>query len=107
MLSTEPSAQPRNGVVIDGLIGFADRTETKIIGPAFQPQVQSLHHFRGLKPTQLAVGVRVYRVDHAFDTLLRRTRACIGSARLRRVTPAKRVPQKIETTIRYARISSQ
>ena len=35
-------------------------------------QVQPLHHLRGLKPTQLAVGAHADRIDHAGETHARR-----------------------------------
>ena len=35
VFSTQPSAQPIPRVAIHGAVGFADRTKSKVVGPAF------------------------------------------------------------------------
>jgi hypothetical protein len=45
VFSTQPSAQPIPRVAIHGAVGFTDRTKAKVVGPAFQQQVEFAHPF--------------------------------------------------------------
>src|SRR5690348_2822229 len=44
ILVAEPPTQPAAGVNIDRTVGFADRSQTKVVGPADQNSIELFHH---------------------------------------------------------------
>ena len=102
MFCAQPPTKPTSCVLIDGPVGFTDRTKTEVVRPSRQFPVDRLYHrlcilLGTLKPR----GFADVSTD-ALHSFLRRGGAQIGFARLRRVASADTIPQKIESLFRQA-----
>src|SRR5258708_36901746 len=56
VLATQPLTEPARGVSFHGTVGFADRTQTEVIGPATESAVKSANDLFGIQLECLASG---------------------------------------------------
>src|SRR3954454_24200203 len=82
-------------------IGFADRTEAEVVGPANHHAIEAAYdcclNQQGLVPSGFAAD----RLTDAGHPLLRWNSAQIGPPRFRRIATSKRIPQKVELLFRH------
>src|SRR6185312_3609514 len=101
MLLAQPLTQPVSRVLVYGVIGFADRSKAEVIAPTAHHAIELHHDFAGVLPGSAPVGYFTHCRANPGNPFLCRPRADVTSARLWRVTPSKRVSQKIERLYRH------
>jgi hypothetical protein len=94
LFGTQPLTQPLAGMSFHGLIGFADRSKTEVIGPTVHHLIEFPHHRLMIRLGSISSRFATDRITDADHSLLSRNRAQIGPSRLCRVAAAKRVPKK-------------
>src|SRR5262249_44911139 len=85
---------------INRTVGFADGSQTEVVGPADQHPIELFHHRLRIQPDGISSGLVADRTTDALYPFLRWNRAYVDSAPLDRVTPPERVPQKVELLFR-------
>src|SRR4051812_50207744 len=81
-------------------IGFADRTEAEVVGPANHHAIEAAYDCCLIQQGFVPSGFAADRLTDAGHPLLRRNSAQIGPPRFRRIATSKRIPQKAELFFR-------
>src|SRR5262245_58969932 len=102
VLLAQPPAKPLHRMRIDCPVRLADRTQTEVVRPTSKSPIEFYHLQLNVDQQPAPVGQFANGAAYLGDALLRRARADIGSARLRRITSAEGVTQETKRGIRYA-----
>ncbi len=101
-VDTQPLAKPSARMFLHDSVGWADRPQTEVVGPAIQPLVERCYQrcriLLGVTPS----GHLSDRLTNTLYSLLGRSGAPIGTPRLWRAASTKRIPEKIELFFRQA-----
>lgn len=100
VFGAQPLAKPSAGVSFHRSVGFADRTEAEVVRPSDDLAVEHLYQRLGGLLSLTSSSRFANRLTDALHPFLRRGRAQIGPARLRRIAPTKRIAQKVEPFFR-------
>src|SRR3982751_722212 len=84
------------GVPVHGLIRLAHLAQAEVVGPALQFPVEPRDLLLLVEPGPSAAGQFADLATESLDRFRRRACPEIGPSRLRRVTPADRIAQKVE-----------
>lgn len=96
MFGTQPLTKPLAGVLFHRSIGFADWTQTEVVGPTDHDPIEC-RYYRGI--IQQGFVLPGLRADCRADTLyplLRRNGTDLGAACFRRIAATECIPQKVE-----------
>jgi hypothetical protein len=96
VFGAQPLAKPSAGVSFHRSVGFADRTEAEVVRPSDDLAVEHLYQRLGGLLSLTSSSRFANRLTDALHPFLRRGRAQIGPARLRRIAPTKRVSRPAE-----------
>src|SRR5215472_11309799 len=100
VLIAEPPTQPPAGVHIDRAVGFADCSQTKVVGPAVQHSIELLYECLRSLPDGIPSGLGANGATDSLYPFLGWDRAEIDSVSPHRVTAPERVPQEVELFFR-------
>src|SRR5580692_291336 len=100
VLGPQPLAKSASSVMFHRRVGFTDWSQTEVVGPPNHHPVELFYYGLPVQPGFVSSGFLAYRLTDALHPFLRRGRAQIGSARFGRVTPTKRVTQKVKLLFR-------
>src|SRR5215831_1301074 len=100
MVGTQPLTQPLASVIVHRSIGFADRTETEVVGPPNDHAVELRYHHLLVQQGLIPPSQLTNRRADALHPLLRGNRTNVRTARLRQIAVTERVAQEIEFLFR-------
>src|SRR5215471_10755113 len=100
VFGAQPLAQPPARVSFHRPVGLADRTETKVVGPADDFPVELRHQYLYRLLSLTTSGRLTNRLTDALYASFRRSGAQIGAPRLRRIAAPKRITQEVELLFR-------
>ena len=92
----EPPTQPSAGVNIHRTVGFADRSQTEVVGPSGHHSIELPYDRLPALSQSISSGFPADRAADTLHPLLRWFRAEINSTPSHRVAVPERVPQKVE-----------
>src|SRR4051794_4565925 len=99
VLGTQPLTQPFPGVLFHCPVGFADRTEAKVVRPPNDHAVEGSYHRALIEQGLVSSGFAADCLTHASHPLLRWNSAQTGPPSLRRVAASKRITQENQTSL--------
>src|SRR5215510_9349383 len=85
---------------IDRTVGFADYTQTEVVGPAGQHPVELFHHGLGIHSDSISSGLIADCTTDALHSFLRWHRAQVDPAPFHRVASPERIPEKVKLLLR-------
>src|SRR5262245_35516501 len=81
VLDAQPPAEPTDRVAVNRVVALANRAKAEVGRPALQQAIDTSHDLGGVARIGPPFGLGVQPLDHAADTLLRRSCAQVGTAR--------------------------
>src|SRR5579863_2153698 len=85
VFGAQPLSKPLTSVLLNRSVGFADRTQTEVVGPPIYHPVELSYHYRWIQQSCIPSSFVADGVTNTLHPLLGRHGAQIGPSRFRRV----------------------
>src|ERR1700730_9012892 len=92
VFGAQPLSKPLTGMLLHRPVGFADRTQTEVVGPPIQHAIELSYHYHWIQQGCIPSSLVADRVTNTLHPLLGRHGAQIGPPRFRRVATSERIP---------------